>query len=391
MTPSRRFGYSKLRHGLSGLAMLLLLQACATSGALQVAREQFQHGSANDALKTLSEASVSSRDQLLLYLDRGLVAQAAGHYADSIIAFERALNLIDELDYVSLRDQSAALVTSDWATRYRGEYSERLWIHAFQMMNFLLLGYPESAAVEARRAVALYKEQGDVLQGDIFTRSLMALSFESAGQSDSARVEYKKLAEDFNESAMTETNRKDGELVLFIATGFIPNKLPGDLFIDLQTRISFPYYGDDVRPAPAITLTVNDNSLALKRADTALVTISKKALEQRGKTIAARQALRLAAKYNIADAIEEKDALAGGIAKLLLVAIEQADTRSWETLPAYLTLVRVPLSPGQHTVNVHLNDYAADQLVIDHERFFDISISAGERQFKLIRTGINLD
>ena len=182
------------------LSLMVLLQACATSGALNVARDQFRHGSAQEALQTLSEANVSRRDRLLLYLDRGLVAQAAGEFETSIAAFDSALRLVDELDYVSLRDQSSALLTSDWATRYSGEYSERLWIHTFQMLNFLLIDEPQGAAVEARRAVAVYEEHGDVLKQDVFTRALMALSFAAAGQNDSASVEYRRLKDDFGTS-----------------------------------------------------------------------------------------------------------------------------------------------------------------------------------------------
>ena len=55
--------------------------------------------------------------------------------------------------------------------RYSGEFSERLWVHTFQMINYLLLDQPEGAAIEARRAVALYEEHGNVLQNDLFTRT----------------------------------------------------------------------------------------------------------------------------------------------------------------------------------------------------------------------------
>jgi len=35
-----------------------------------------------------------------------------------------------------------------------------LWIHTFQMMNFLLLDQAESAAVEARQALKIYADHG---------------------------------------------------------------------------------------------------------------------------------------------------------------------------------------------------------------------------------------
>jgi len=382
----------KTVRALFWLALLLTLQACATSTSLQVAREQFRHGSTADALQTLSEASVSRRDQLLLYLDRGMVAQAAGQYTDSVVAFERAITLIDELDYVSVRDQTSALITNDWATRYSGEYSERLWIHTFQMINFLLLGLPEGAAVEARRAAALFEEQGDLLDQDQFTRSLIGLSFESAGQTDSAQVEYRRLAEDFDDPVPSITGTRESELIVFVASGFISPKLPGDLFVDYDVRISWPYYAQYAAVRPNITvLSQGQEPLETLRADTTLVSISQKALEKRGKTIAARQALRLAAKHNIANALEKEDAVAGGIARLLLAVMEQADTRSWETLPANMLLLRIPLPAGEQTITLRLNDYTLEAGSIDYQRTLDVSLKPGERQFRLIRTGVNIN
>ncbi|MFT6302304.1 MAG: hypothetical protein ACI9XK_002200 [Granulosicoccus sp.] len=379
--------HQKKKMGFCCLA-ILMLQACATSSALQVARDQFRHGSTTDALQTLSDADVSNRDQLLLYLDKGLVAQASGNYSDSMTAFERALELVEELDYVSIRDQTASIISSDWAARYGGEISEKLWIHTFQMLNFLLLNNPEGAAIEARRAVALFEEHGDILKNDIFTRTLMALSFESAGQLNGARVEYRKLEEDFDLPQPELLDRNTSELVFIVASGFIDPKLPGDLFISYDSRISFPYYAESFQQAPKAYVTVGEKQADFSRADTALVSISQRALNKRGKSIAARQALRLAAKHNIADSIEDQDELAGTLVKILLVAIEQADTRSWESLPAYLTLLRVPMEPGKHSVSldVLVNDPSISS--IDHQRVFDVDIAPGQRQYKLIRTGI---
>lgn len=385
--------YTLMNRLLGLLGVLLFAQACAISGPLQVARDQFRHGSTSEALQTLSEADVSRRDQLLLYLDKGLVAQAAGRYEDSIVAFDQATNLVDELDYISLRDQSAAMLTNDWATRYSGELSERLWIHTFQMVNYLMLGFAEGAAVEARRASALMEEHSDILNRDQFTRALMVLSFQSAGQYDSAQVEYRKLAEDFDlpiDAPLPKRwNSNDSELVLFVASGFIDPKLPGDLFLDVDARISFPYYADSYQEAPTISVHLAEQAVDFSRADTALLNVSKKALSERGKIVAARQALRLTAKYGISKSIKEQDELAGKIAQVLLAQMEQADTRSWETLPRNLSLLRIPLTPGQHSLSLRVSGYGGGSDYNELNRDFDISIAAGERQFKLVRVGVN--
>ncbi len=373
------------------LCSMVLLQACATSGALSVARDQFRHGSAQEALQTLSEAHVSRRDRLLLYLDRGLVAQAAGEFSTSIAAFDSALRLVDELDYVSLRDQSSALLTSDWATRYSGEYSERLWIHTFQMLNFLLINDPQSAAVEARRAVAIYDEHGDILKQDVFTRAVMALSFAAAGQNDSASVEYRRLREDFGTSLERPLGRDESELVLFVASGFIQPKLPGDLFIDINARISFPYYPEAISQRPVIRIEQDGEALSLIRSDTQLLRLSSESLAERGKRIAARQALRVATKYSVSEAISEQDELAGGIAKLLFLALEQADTRSWETLPAWLTLIRTPLPPGSHTLQLQISEGGNAPGGVTQRRTLQLDLPPGQRYFKMIRPGVGTD
>lgn len=379
--------YRKTKLGFCCLA-ILALQACATSSALQIARDQFRYGSTDDALQTLSEADVSGRDQLLLFLDKGLVAQASGNYPDSILAFEQALQLVDELDYVSVRDQTTSIVVSDWAARYGGEISEKLWIHTFQMLNYLLLNNPEGAAVEARRAVTLFEAHGDVLDSDVFTRALMALSFESAGQLNGARVEYRKLAEDFDLPQPALLDRNDSELVFIVASGFIDPKLAGNLFVTYESRIAFPYYADNFQRPPITQISIGNSPTEFTRADTALVSISQKALSERGKSVAVRQALRLAAKHNIAQSIERQDALAGTLAKILLLALEQADTRSWETLPAYLTLIRVPLTPGTHSVSLNVTYADASVASIDHQRDFEVELVAGQRLYRLVRMGV---
>jgi len=209
-----RMGSSQTTRLCFALILIGFIQSCATSGAINIARDQFRQGSADDALATLSSASVSNRDRLLLYMDLGLIAQTSGDYQQSIEAFERAIALVDELDYVSIRDQTASTIINDRVSRYRGEFSEQLWLHTFQMLNYLLINDPIGAAVEARRATALIDEHPKIFKHDKFTRMLLATSFESAGQHDSAKVEYRKMAEDFDYAMPAELQTGHGEVIV---------------------------------------------------------------------------------------------------------------------------------------------------------------------------------
>lgn len=366
----------------------LFIQACAVSSELSSARQQFRDGSTESAQRTLNTAEVSQRNKLLLLLDKALIAQAAGQYKQSTVAFEEAYQLIDKLDFVSARDQTSAVLINDWAIRYSGEYSERLWIHTFQMINYLMMEQPQGAAVEARRAVVLFQEHSDVLNSDLFTRYLMALSFEAAGQNDSAAVEYRKLEQQLGKPFSQRRNTNDTkDVVLLIASGFMPPKLPGDLVINIDARISFPFYPDVINREPTINVLQGKEELPVERIDTHLLPVAQGALAKRGKAIAARHALRLAAKYSLAQNIEDQDPLAGGIARLFFLVIEQADTRSWETLPAWLSLVRVTAPSNASSLSVEIGNGGVNASG-RHLHNIQLSEDSRQTQFRMIRTGV---
>lgn len=378
--------FSSLRHSAALLCAAVLLQSCASSAPLHAARNQFYSGQPEAAIETLSTEKISNRNRLLAYLDHGLIAHTAGNYNDSIKAFKSATALLDRINYIGVKEQTASLVTNDWVTAYKGEYSERLWIHTFQMMNFLLLGDPEGAAVEARQAVKVYEEYGDALQSDWYTRTLMAMSFEAAGKADSAHIEYKKMldeissdkgaarrawqnarrlgrdqdAETFKNLITTSasTGGENGELIVFVQTGSIPRKVAGEIVVGPDLFTSFPMYPNIPRSNVHIDVVSGDG--IDQQADivtTQMVDVSRRALTARGTQIAAKQVLRLAAKKELADSIRRNtDSLAesfvGSFVTAALLISEVADTRSWETLPAQVSMVQIPLSSGQHDINL---------------------------------------
>ena len=395
------------------VALVLALQACATAGPIAVAREQFRHGDADAALQTLAEADISKRNKLLLYLDRGIIAQAAGRYQESVNALLRAAEIVDEQDYISISEQSAAIVVNDWVRTYPGEYSERLWIHSFQMINFLMLGDATAAAVEARRAVTVMSRFKKVLSSDVFTRTLMGMSFEAAGLRDSASVEYRKLNNDFDNFDLQPLSGDNGELTIIVAGGLIPKKYPGDLYLGDGLAVSFPFYpelslGDSqlnvsvnqaISPAivetavtesdiPDATASTNPTRLQPQEITIRLADISRRALEARSTSIGMRQALRVAAKKSLGDAIYDENEALGIIAHVLFFASERADTRGWDTLPATVKLIRIPLTPGEHDIGIKVDASGFDLAGSEHFQFNDIEIRPRQRSFRLIRLGL---
>jgi len=410
---------TRVVRGLTLALVALLSVGCAGNGALERARVELRSGDPERALATLAEAEVPARNELLLLLDRGLVAHAAGRYRQSTVAFAEADALIERLDRVSVSEQSAALIVNDRVTNYRGESGERLWINTFQMLNYLALNEPEGAAVEARRALVELDDHPETFAADAVTRLLVAMSFEAAGQFDSASVEYRKLAADPaapsgvvraawlnarrtarpDEAAALakrldgialadvegEFAARDGQLVLVLGSGFVPQKHSGDLFVSIDLRVAFPYYPEGVGARePRVEVVLDGKRLETATVATRLVDVARASLAERGKRIAVRQGARAVAKYNIAHSVSSQDQLAGELVKFALFVLEQADTRSWETLPATLSLIQVRLPPGEHALDVVVRDGALER----RATLSGVEIKAGQRTFRSLRPDV---
>ena len=359
--------------------LLILLAGCSTTpGALHLAHQQFVSGDNSAALRTLSNTEVVDRkDRLLFWMEKALVLHDAGEFEESSRQLLAASNYREQNDYISLRDEARELLTNEWAGNYQGEYSEQLWIHSYLMMNFLSMGRYESAAVEARQALSRIKDQPEVLKNDHFTRALIALSFEAAGQINDAYIENRQLIEDehsyanslnavmlphalrlgFTEDAnrlkqqMQQTGQQtsgadlstQNYAVFFIASGLIPQKRSGSIITGNASRLSFPqYYVNNTHP-PNYRVTVNGNACDCHAINTDLGLLVSDSLNQRGMRLASKSLIRAVSKDAVADAIGSKDEIVGELARVLLFALEEADTRSWQSLPRHLSLVRVPL------------------------------------------------
>ncbi len=373
----------------AALALMVLLSACSTP--LGKARLQYAAGDAQGALATLGDGEgVRSRDKLLFYLEKGLILHETGDYAASTRELLAAADSLEQGSTISLSGEATALLANDWARRYPGEYSEQLWVHSYLMMNFLAMGRFDSAAVEARRALEKIDDKSEVLAGDHFTRNLIALSFEAAGQINSAFIEYRKLADQLPSAPLDNTllsqaralgfadevqrlrkagaksasGERPAELVLFVASGNIPRKISSSLQIDYDARVSFPQYlpYDSEYRLPQVHVdAVACHCEPISR--TSLGALARASLGARAAGLTTRLVARAVAKDALADNVGKKDEVAGEIVKLLLFALEEADTRGWHSLPGYLSLIRVPLDDNASEVVV--GDPEFPQFTID--------------------------
>jgi hypothetical protein len=81
--------------------------------------------------------------------------------------------------------------------------------------------------------------------------------------------------------------------------------------------------------------------------------VARASLEERKAKIITKEITRVAAKEAIAQSVQKNSGdLAAAITRVILFVAEEPDTRSWQTLPTRLTLLRLPLYPGKHNISI---------------------------------------
>ena len=256
------------------------------------------------------------------------------------------------------------------------------------MMDFLLTGQYDSALVEAKQALSLFESHPKPLKEDYFTRALIALCFEAVGETNDAYIEYKKLYEDipdkgsiapelyriaikqgFSDEAklyeqqIPEASRArlkapvPAELILFVGTGRIPRKEPGDIFIPPAHRFSFPYYPDLYTESPFIEPIEPKSDFPGVTVHTRMGDVAKASLDDRRAAVIAKETIRVAAREAIAKSLDDDaGGAAGTLFRLAFLFVGEADIRCWQILPGNLSMVRIPLPAGEHALSVTLAD-----------------------------------
>lgn len=146
---------SRLGQGVRIGALLLLLSwtaGCATySAKMADLRPAVAEGDWDRALATV-EKQAGSKDQVLYFLERGLILHYADRWRESNEAFAAAERLSDDLYTRSISEGAFSLVSNDNAISYRARPFELAMVPYYKALNYVYLGERGEAQVEARRA-----------------------------------------------------------------------------------------------------------------------------------------------------------------------------------------------------------------------------------------------
>lgn len=369
-----------------------------------------------DATLVQLEAQKAGDDAKLYLMERGRINQMAGRFEDSKRDFEGAIaafearDLSATLDVSDIGDQGLAVLLNDNAIPYRGAGYERILVHQHQAFNYLGLKDTQGAAVEFRKAaleqrvlldqydielanvkneaqeqdvdLTLADEQLDALKPlakalknsfqNAYTFYTSAIFWEATGEYNNALVDYKKAREVRPELSFINNDIKrleqkqsrsyrsnKAQIFVLFEDSFIPEKSAGRMdwptFDGGIISVSFPFY-EPLNWPKSQTLSVFDqdtNELGRSEIIADMGAMAVKHLQEQFPAQLLRQILRGMAKYRLQKKSREELGLGGQfVANVFNVLSEQADRRSWLTLPNTAQVMRFELDNGSHLLKL---------------------------------------
>ena len=143
-----------------------------------------------------AKGKYGNKNELLFYLDSGLVNYFAKNYPQSAKSFDTAKRIFEDNYQKSISAGAASLVFNDNSLPYYGRDFERVHTTVFGALNYLLSGDDNAAAVEARQANTMFRtfsadsDGKNFYKDDGFVRYFMGLVYENAGFLNDAHVSY---------------------------------------------------------------------------------------------------------------------------------------------------------------------------------------------------------
>jgi len=402
---------------------------------------------AADKIST-QEADYGAGNYLLYYLDRGLVGFYAGRYQDSIRSFEKAKQRFAELYTTSLSKEGMTWLVNDNAAPYRGSDYEYVLVNVFQALNFLQLGDLNEALVEARDLTSKYQVVEGLAQkvkrrhfeDNGFARFFMGLILQAVGGTENeseallfykeARTLYQQfyagtyiprilqenlltLSQKFGDEeypalrnemrgAEAVAARTDlAQLIVIHLVGYSPLKVPEIIPVPLDreliTKITFPKFLRRFYSVRSARITAENDRGWRTTSETEpgadIEDLAIKDLNSRKAVVLAKAIIRPALKYLIErkqkEDIEKRNGrLAaegfGLLSNLYNLFSEQADLRSWQSLPAQLRVARLFLSPGHYKLSSE--GLGEGGILVGVDNIGEVELRSGETRFVIIRS-----
>jgi len=160
--------------------------------------EEAYRGRLDRAVQALDATALadSKRGAFLYHAQRGHLLHLEGDAEASNRELELAVAVADALDPPSVSETLTDYLVNEAVKPYAGEDYERAYLHYYMLLNYLDLGKPGEALVEAKRLDQVFRNldaryDDGRYEDDGFIRYLSGLLYESIGEDDEAFVDYR--------------------------------------------------------------------------------------------------------------------------------------------------------------------------------------------------------
>ena len=327
--------------------------------------------------------------------------------------YYRALNYIylNQLDGALVECRRATALINYFKNDEKYDFFGAAFLAHFSGMLFEAAGEWNDALISYKQAAEYYKnaaERTGVNTPEDIGHALLRLTHR-LGFTD----EFERYREQYGEPPEHPENY--GELILFYESGYVPHKREENLIfpilktdkvddaekfvptliaregddyeevkLEYLLRVAMPTIGSTRPRFSGISVAVEGN----QETDGVLVedveNIAIETFNKERPIILFRTLLRGVGKYLLFRQANKKNEALGLLTNLAGVVSEQADTRSWQTLPNQIFMVRMPLPAGTHTLN--LSFLNANGQVRGNQSVPDIKIDANQITFWNHRT-----
>jgi len=193
----------------AGLIILAFVSCSSKSYEkdMKASEDLFYKGKYLEAARLLlPNVNNGGKDELLFMMECGLMLHTGGDYETSNKVMLRAGKLAQIIP-ISVSQEAASLLTNDTNSNYRGEDFEKVLVHVYLGINFLMLEKYDDARVEFmavnNELSKIKSENGQArYKQNLMAKYLTAIAFEIVGERDNdtrdiefAYIEYKQVYE----------------------------------------------------------------------------------------------------------------------------------------------------------------------------------------------------
>lgn len=180
--------------------------SCAPDYLRQVgpSEELYYSGKAHEGARLfLPYINSGGKDRLLFLMEAGLMLFTAGKYKDSADVLLEASRIVEKIP-ISVTKEIGAMYSNDKVTNYRGCDYERVLVHMYLGIDYLMLDQPQEARVEFKAVgnelQRIKAETGKDYKQNLMAKYLSAIAHEMTGDIDRseddweyALIEYKQV------------------------------------------------------------------------------------------------------------------------------------------------------------------------------------------------------